>query len=70
MSTCALTTMRIHGTEVLVGTRSAPLAGKIYLVDRGDQLLVLRYGIGDESNRPADVTETTLDQIIDSLGLP
>lgn len=69
-STCVLTTTRIHGTEVLVGTRSAPLAGKIYLVNRGDQLLVLRYAMGDESNRPADVTQATLDQIIESLGLP
>ncbi len=52
-----------------MGTRGAPLAGKIYVIDRGDQVLVLRYGIGDESNRPPDVTEATLEEIIRSLGL-
>jgi len=69
-STCALTPTQIHGTPAIVGTRSAPLTGKMYLIERGDQILVLRYVLGDESNRPQDVTEATLDQIIGSLGLP
>lgn len=69
-STCALTPTQIHGTPAIVGTRSAPLAGKMYLIERGDQILVLRYDLGDENNRPQDVTEATLDQIIGSLGLP
>jgi hypothetical protein len=68
-STCALTTTRVHGTDALVGTRSSPSAGKIYLIERGDQVLVLRYVLGDESDRPADVSEATLEQIIASLGL-
>ncbi len=68
-STCAVTPTRIRGAEAVVGTRGAPLAGKIYVIDRGDQVLVLRYGIGDESNRPPDVTEATLEEIIRSLGL-
>ncbi len=70
-STCTLQTTRLaFGVEAVVGTRSDPLPGKFYLVERGAQLLVLRYSLGDESNRPQDVTQATLDQIIGSLGLP
>lgn len=69
-STCTMTTTRLGGAPAVVGTRSEPQAGKIYLVDPGEQILVLRYALGDESDRPADVTEATLDGIVSSLGLP
>ena len=45
--------------------RNAPIPGR-----GATQLLVLRYGIGDKSNRPQGMTEDTLKQLIGSLGLP
>lgn len=64
---CTAIVTRINGTTAWVIIVGPPLAGRVYVIERGDRLLVLRYGIGDESNRPADVTEETLQQIINSL---
>ncbi len=68
--TCGSAPSVINGVHMLVVTYADPMPGKMYLVERGEQLLVLRYNLGDESNRPQDVTQLTLDQIITSLGLP
>lgn len=65
---CTVTTVRLNGIPAVVIIKGPPLVGRVYLIERGDRLLVLRYGIGDESNRPRDVTEETLQQIISSLG--
>lgn len=71
----------IRGATAVVATRSVRNARsaaadtfvvdrKTYVVDRGDQVLVLRYYVGNESDRPTDVNEATLQTIVDSLGLP
>ncbi|MDP9226476.1 MAG: hypothetical protein M3P18_22085 [Actinomycetota bacterium] len=67
---CVLETTKIHGTQATVATRAGPPRARIYLIEHGDQLLVLRYAIGAESDRPAEVSEATLETIITSLGLP
>lgn len=72
---CTLTTtqLRFRGRETfpaVLATIGAPVHTKIYIVERGDQFIVLRYAIGADSDRPRDVDEVTLDEIVNSLGLP
>lgn len=64
-----VTATTLKGARVLVGVMGPPLVGRVYVIERGERFLVLRYGIGDESNRPRDVTEETLQRIISSLEL-
>lgn len=68
-SPCTYEHTTLAGTPALVATIGDPLPGKMYLVDRGDRLLVLRYGLGTDSNRPQGVTAETLERIVHSLGL-
>lgn len=67
---CSLTTVEIRGTRALLGTIGVPVRGTLYLVERGDQLLVFRYATSDEVEAPPDVTEELLDRIVRSVGLP
>jgi len=40
-----------------------------FYFERGPNILVLRYAIGAEGERPQDVTATLLDQVVRSIGL-
>jgi hypothetical protein len=65
---------RISGIPVVLGTPTTPVRGttydKTYVLERGEELIVFRYAVGDESDRPADVTASVLEEIIGSVGLP
>jgi hypothetical protein len=65
--TCSLSQTRINGVAALVATMPGH---KVYLIERGDRLIVLRYAVGTEAERPRETSEATLDRIINSLGLP
>ncbi len=65
---CTVSQTILRGLPTVRAARDAPPAGRIYLVERGDLLVVLRYGLGEESTRPADVSEAILDQIVRSVG--
>jgi hypothetical protein len=65
---------RITAIPAVLATPTAPVRGKTYdktyVLERGDELIVFRYAVGDERDRPADVTASVLEEIIGSIGLP
>lgn len=69
-SPCTLRAVQLRYTPAQLVTITAPVHTRIYIVERNDHLIVLRYAIGAESERPADVDEGILDEIVRSLGLP
>lgn len=64
-----VTATSLKGARAVVGVMGPPFLGRVYVIERGERFLVLRYGFGDESNRPNDVTEETFQRIISSLEL-
>lgn len=44
--TCALSTSQLNEAAALVASYAPPLAGRVYLIERGDHLVVLRYSVG------------------------
>jgi hypothetical protein len=71
MSVCAQRTEEIRGGTFLVTTVST-LRGRLttsYYLDRGGQMLVLRYSTDPNVAPPPGVTDATLEGIVHSIGL-
>jgi hypothetical protein len=67
-SECTLTDTVLRGAPGVIATFGGSTRGKAYLLERGDQLLVLGYTIGSE-NDLRGTSEAMLEQIITSIGL-
>jgi hypothetical protein len=71
VSTCARATETIRGTPFVVTTVST-LHGsqtRSYYLERGDQMLILRYRTDPNVGAPPGVTVETLQRIVHSIGL-
>jgi len=68
---CALGSTAIHGTNAVtaVWSESAGTTVHAFYFERGPNILVLRYAVGSEADRPQDVTPELLDQVVRSIGL-
>jgi hypothetical protein len=71
VSACTLGSTVIHGTTAVTAewTESSGATVHAFYFERGPNILVLRYAIGAEGERPQDVTATLLDQVVRSIGL-
>src|SRR5438093_11399573 len=70
-SGCALRTETIHGGSFVVTTVSTfrgPQTTSYYL-ERGDQMMILRYWSDPNATPPPGVTEATLEGIVHAIGL-
>src|SRR6266566_2171005 len=52
---------------VAIASVQSPMPGRVYVFQHGSTVLVLRYGLGDNTNRPTAVTEQLLQQIAESV---
>ena len=70
-SSCTLGSTVIHGTTAVTTEWTEPAGATVhaFYFERGPNILVLRYAIGAEGERPQDVTATLLDQVVRSIGL-
>ena len=68
---CVQTTETIHGTTFVKTTISTLLGPQTtsYYLERGDQMLILRYWIDPNVAPPPGVTTATLEGIVHSIGL-
>jgi len=68
---CVQTTETIHGTTFVKTTISTFLGPQTtsYYLERGDQMLILRYWIHPNVAPPPGVTTATLEGIVHSIGL-
>ena len=68
---CALGSTVIHGTSAVtaVWTESTGTTVHAFYFERGPNILVVRYAVGSEADRPQDVTPELLDQVVRSIGL-
>lgn len=71
ISTCARRTETIRGSTFTVTTVSTLRGSQTtsYYLERGDQMLILRYWTDPTVEPPAGVTEATLEGIVRSIGL-
>jgi hypothetical protein len=67
---CVVTQTTIRQQPTLAATWNAGgLQFRAYYIDRGNELLVLKYATGPEQTRPAKVNESDLQRIIETIGL-
>lgn len=68
---CALGSTAIHGTSAVTAVWTEPTGTTVhaFYFERGPNILVLRYAVGAEADRPQDVTPELLDQVVRSIGL-
>lgn len=68
---CTVGSAVIHGTSALTAewTDSSDARVHAFYFERGPNILVLRYAIGSEAERPQDVTPELLEQVVRSIGL-
>jgi hypothetical protein len=63
---CALSSVQIHGQPFVKAVRSDTGAHRFYSV-RGSELVVISYILGPGNERPLNVTEEILEQIVESI---
>jgi hypothetical protein len=68
---CTLGSTDVHGTSAVTAewTDSSGARVHAFYFERGSNIMVLRYAVGAEADRPQDVTPALLDQVVRSLGL-
>ncbi len=68
---CTVGSTVIHGTSAVTAewTDSSDARVHAFYFERGPNILVLRYAIGPEAERPQDVTPELLEQVVRSIGL-
>jgi len=54
---CDVLLSSANGAREAIASVQSPMPGRVYVFQHGSTVLVLRYGLGDNTNRPTAVTE-------------